>query len=42
MTANEDLEELTPAARRRLDALSKQVKAGKSKTHEEAKRAMGL
>jgi predicted transcriptional regulator len=38
----EDLEEIRPADLRRYEEISKQVKAGKYKTHEQVKREMGL
>ncbi|HKZ58284.1 MAG TPA: hypothetical protein VJ547_00345 [Candidatus Thermoplasmatota archaeon] len=38
----EDLEELDPEVRRRLDKISKDVKAGKFTTHEKLKRELGL
>ena len=38
----EDLEDISPAALRRYDEISKQVKAGKYKTHEQVKRELGL
>jgi len=38
----EDLEEISPADLRRYDEISKQVKAGKYKTHEQVKKEMGL
>jgi len=38
----EDLEDISPAALRRYEEISKQVKAGKYKTHEQLKRELGL
>lgn len=38
----EDLEDISPEAMRRYDEIVKQVKAGKFKTNEEAKREWGL
>lgn len=38
----EDLEEISPADLRRYEEISKQVKAGKYKTHEQVKREFGL
>ena len=38
----EDLEDISPEAMRRYDEIAKQVKAGKFKTNEQAKREWGL
>jgi predicted transcriptional regulator len=38
----EDLEDISPAALRRYDEISRQVKAGKYKAHEQLKRELGL
>jgi len=38
----EDLEDISPSALRRYEDIAKQVKAGKSKTHEQVRREWGV
>ena len=38
----EDLDDISPTALRRYEAISRQVKAGKYRTHEQLKRELGL